>query len=202
MDEVDITQLLAAWGDGDREAEALLLEIVHQKLREMVRRNLKREENRQLTLQTTEMLNELYIRLVGEVGRVEWQSRDHFFGIAARLIRHLAVDAARHKNASKRSALRPLALDMNLLAGKQGTVDFLALDEALTDLEGIDPQKAHLVHLRFFAGMTIEETAASMRVSTPTVKRMWRIAKAWLFNRLDRIEATQESDEPDRGNSL
>jgi len=195
MENQEITGLLAAWKDGDREAEALLMEIVRDKLRGMIRHNLKREENRRLTLQTTEMLHELYIRLVGEAGRVDWQSRGHFYGIVARLIRHLAVDAARHKGASKRSALHAVSFDLSMLPDQTRQLDMLELDQALDALEAIDPQKAQLVQLRYFAGLTVEETADCLGVSAPTVKRMWRFTKAWLFDRLGRNPAPAD-DEP------
>jgi RNA polymerase sigma factor (TIGR02999 family) len=183
---VDITQLLLAWGAGDQAAGERLLPAVYAELRRQAARAMRRESGEH-TLQTTALVHEAYLRLVDQ-RRVVWQSRAHFFGVAAQLMRRILVDHARERRAAKRGGgARQLTLghadEAAASAGDEGA-DVLELHEALERLAALDPEQARLVELRYFAGLSIEETAEALGVSPATVKREWAIARAWLRREL------------------
>jgi RNA polymerase sigma-70 factor, ECF subfamily len=182
----NITQLLTDWGKGDRAALDRLVPIVHRELRQLARRELRRERP-QHTLQPTALVNELFLRLVKQ-HHGSWQNRAQFFGVAAQLMRRILVDHARAHIADKRGGKAPqISLgEVGDVAGATPEFELLAIDRALTELAAIDPEQARLVELRFFSGMTVEETAEVLGCSTRTVKRDWRLTKAWLFGRLKR----------------
>jgi RNA polymerase sigma factor (TIGR02999 family) len=185
----NITQLLAAWGRGDEAAREELLPIVYDELRRIARSHLARER-RDHTLQPTALVNEVYLLLVDQ-REINWQSRAHFFGIAARLMRQILMHHAEARRAAKRGGQKQrLSLsDVDQLAGgKAGKeeIDALALDEALRRLERIDAPQCRIVELRFFGGLTIEETAEVLATSPATVKREWNAARAWLRHALSR----------------
>ena len=174
-----ITQLLVAWGDGDRAALDQLVPLVHAELRRLARGYM-RGERAGHTLQTTALVNEAYLRLV-EQRHVRWQNRAHFLAIAAQLMRRILVDYARRRQYQKRGggALQVTLAEAESVAFER-TPDLVALDEALRSLAEIDPRRSQVVELRFFGGLSIEETAEVLKVSPTTVERDWTIAKAWL----------------------
>jgi RNA polymerase sigma factor (TIGR02999 family) len=175
----NITHLLKEWSDGDLSALDKLTPLVYAELRQQAARYLRRERPGH-SFQTTALINEAYLRLI-DAKDVRWQSRAHFFAIAANLMRRILVDHARRRDAEKRggSQLR-LTLDEGLAVTKETNVDLLAIDEALDRLATIDPQQARVVELRFFSGLSVEETASALDVSPKTVKRDWSVARAWL----------------------
>jgi len=178
-----VTQLLQQWSAGDQEAATRVLPMVYDELRRIASRQLRRERSDH-TLQATAIVNEAYLRLDGAEG-FSWPSRAHFFAFASHLVRRILVDYARHQNRAKRGGrAEKVSLDevADLAAAK--SADLLAVDEALAALEAIDPRKAAVVELRFFGGLTLEETAAQLGISPETVGREWRRAKAWLYNEL------------------
>jgi RNA polymerase sigma-70 factor (ECF subfamily) len=178
----NITQLLLAWSQGNEAARDQLIPLVYQTLRRIAHRQL-RGERAGHTLESAALINEAYLKLVEQP--VLWESRAHFFGIAARLMRQLLVDYARARQRLKRGGdLQQISLTAAARIAQQEAVDLQALDEALNTLIEADPQKGRIVELRFFGGLTIEETARVMGVSTPTVERGWRIARAWLQTEL------------------
>jgi len=173
----NVTQMLLAWGEGDEAARDALIPVVYEQLRRIARQHLRRERSEH-TLQTTALINEAYLKLVEQ--SVSWQGRNHFFGIAARLMRQILVDHARARQRLKRGG-NPEQISLTAVEGAQEqNADLLALDDALETLSEVDPQRSRIVELRFFGGLTIEETAQVMRISTPTVERGWRAARAWL----------------------
>lgn len=177
----NVTQMLLAWGEGDEAARDALIPVVYDQLRRIARNHLRRERDAH-TLQTAALINEAYLRLVEQ--SVSWQNRNHFFGIAARLMRQILVDHARARQRLKRGGD---AHQISLTAAEnemKQSADLLALNDALETLTEVDPQRSRIVELRFFGGLTIEETAQVMRVSTPTVERGWRAARAWLQTEL------------------
>ncbi len=178
-----VTRLLLAWADGDEPALEQLIPIVHGELRRIARRHM-RHERADHTLQTTALINEAYVRLV-DVRRMRWQDRAHFFAMAARLMRRILIDHARSRGYLKRGGgARTLSLDeAPELAGEQRT-DLVALDDALKALETVDRRKSQVIELRFFGGLSVQETADVLKVSADTVMRDWRLAKAWLFREL------------------
>jgi RNA polymerase sigma factor (TIGR02999 family) len=175
----EVTRLLVAWGDGDKAALDLLMPLVHAELRRLARHYMSRERPGH-TLQSTALVNEAYLRLVEQEG-MRWENRAHFFGIAARLMRQILVDHARSRQAAKRGGaqVRLSLSKVNRLASAPN-VNLLALDEALSRLEAVDPQKSRIVELRYFGGLGIEETAEVIGMSPATVKRDWSMARAWL----------------------
>jgi RNA polymerase sigma factor (TIGR02999 family) len=174
----NITHLLTEWSDGDQGALEKLTPLVYEELRQQAARYLRRERPGH-TLQTTALINEAYLRLI-DAREVRWQSRAHFFAIAANLMRRILVDHARKRDAEKRGG-NQIRLTLNdVLAAKETDVDLLAIDEALDRLAKIDEQQARVVELRFFSGLSVEETAAVLDVSPKTVKRDWSVARAWL----------------------
>jgi RNA polymerase sigma factor (TIGR02999 family) len=179
----NITELLVGYARGDKEALDKLMPIVYEELRRQAARYLRKERPGH-TLQTTALIHEAYVRLVDQ-RNVQWQNRAHFFGIAAQLMRRILVDHARTKKRVKRggSDVRVSINDANV-AVKGQDLDVVALDEALQRLAEIDEQQSRVVELRFFSGLTVEETAAVMGISKATVKRDWSMAKAWLHREL------------------
>ena len=186
---VDVTQLLQAWSDGDRTVEEPLLRAVLGELRQQAVRAMRRESPTH-TLQPTALVNEAYLRLIDQ-RRVQWRSRAHFFGVAASLMRRILVDHARRRLAEKRGgdANRISISDVepaDRASEAAQDVDVLALHEALERLAALDPEQERLVELRYFSGLTIEETAEALGISPATVKREWRFARAWLRRELAR----------------
>jgi RNA polymerase sigma factor (TIGR02999 family) len=179
-----VTDLLLQWRNGDRAALDQLIPLVYAELRRIARRALRGEKNQE-TLQTTGLVNEVYLRLVNS-SRVQWRDRVHFFAVTAQLMRRILVDEARRRNYQKRGGgMTRLSLEEGHLAAGQRDIDLLVLDRALEDLACVAPRKARVVEMRFFAGLTIEETAGALDVSIDVVKREWRTAKLWLMHALD-----------------
>jgi RNA polymerase sigma-70 factor (ECF subfamily) len=185
-----VTQLLREWSQGDRTALDKLIPIVYEELRRQAANYMRREQPGQ-SLQTTALVHEAYLRLIDQRA-VEWQNRNHFFAISAQLMRRILVDHARQHQAAKRGGpeLQLLPLDGAEVALDGQTIDLVALDEALTRLALMDEQQSRVVELRFFSGLSVEETAEVLSVSARTVKRDWRAAKAWLRCELARGEKT------------
>ena len=181
--QANITELLSGYARGDKEALDQLMPIVYDELRRQAARYLRREQAGH-TLQTTALIHEAYLRLVDQ-RNVQWQNRAHFFGIAAQLMRRILVDHARTKKRVKRGGSNVrVSLGDATVAVKGQDLDVVALDEALDRLARIDEQQSRVVELRFFSGLTVEETAEVMGISTATVKRDWSMAKAWLHREL------------------
>lgn len=191
----DITRLLQHWQAGDREALDRLIPLVYEELRTIASRHVRREW-RAGALQTTALVNEAYLKLVGQ-REGDWQNRAHFFAIAAQVMRRVLLDDARRALREKRGrAATALPIDDVALHAPESpvdTVDLLALDRALTQLQQLDPDQARLVELRFFGGLTVEETAAVMGISPATVKREWAVAKGWLQRALREGDAARDS---------
>lgn len=174
-----ITRLLADWSRGDEKARDALIPLVYEELRLIARRNLARERPDH-TLQSAALVNEAYLRLVRQK-TPDWQNRAHFFSVAAQMMRHILVDHARNRRAAKRGAGAPqLSLDPRIAPQEKSEIDLIALDSALNKLATMDPQQSHLIELRFFGGLSIEEAALVMGISTRTVERSWTAARAWL----------------------
>jgi RNA polymerase sigma factor (TIGR02999 family) len=179
----DVTRLLNELNAGNQDALSALVPLVYQELRKLASRYIKRERPDQ-TLQATALVHEAYLRLV-EQRAVRWQNRAHFLGIAAQAMRRILVSRARATHASKRgSGASELSLDAVALVTPQQPVDLVALDDALDRLAGIDAQQSRIVELRFFGGLTIEEAGEVLGLSPSTIKREWRLAKAWLRREL------------------
>ena len=184
----DVTRLLRAWSEGDTQALEQLTPLVYEELYRRAHWHMARE-NAGHMLQATALVNEIYVRMVDLRG-VSWRDRAHFFAMSSRLIRQVLVDAARSKHAQKRGGHSPhVTIDESLLVSEEPHADVLALDDALSALATIDPRKSQVVELRFFGGLDIEETAEVLKVSPDTVKRDWKLAKAWL-----RRELTQRTN--------
>lgn len=181
----EVTQLLLAWRNGDEQAFDKLLPLVHDELRRLAGHYMRRERPGH-TLQTSALVNEVYLRLVGH-GEIAWQNRAHFFGIAAQAMRQVLVDYARRRNFQKRGGqAEHVSLDeaATLAAGRAAEV--VALDEALQSLARFDQRKSRVVELRYFGGLSVEETAEVLGVSVPTVMRDWNAAKLWLRREMSR----------------
>jgi RNA polymerase sigma factor (TIGR02999 family) len=175
----DVTRLLAELNAGNKDALPALLPLVYDELRRVAQRYFRRERSDH-TLQPTALVHEAYLRLVDQ-RNVQWQNRAHFMGVAAQAMRRILVDRARAHHAAKRGGEQVrVAIDEAAGAGDPPLVDYLALDEALTKLAALDPQQSRIVELRYFGGLTIEETAEALELSPMTIKREWRIARAWL----------------------
>jgi RNA polymerase sigma factor (TIGR02999 family) len=178
------TVLLRAWSEGDERALDRLIPLVEAELRRLARAYM-RHERRAHTLQVTALVNEAFLRLTG-ARQLRWQDRAHFLGIAARLMRRVLVDHARARGYRKRGGgAQRVTLDDALLVSSQPAVELLALDRALEVLGAADPRKSRVIELRFFGGLSVEETAEVLHVSTDTVKRDWRLAKLWLLRELE-----------------
>ena len=179
----DVTQLLIDWSNGDQAALAKLVPVVEQELRRLAHHYMSRERAGH-TLQTTALVNEAFVRLANRK-RMQWQNRAHFFGIAAQLMRTSLVDHARsHACAKRGGGAEKLELNEALVVSQQKAAEVIALDEALKELELIDPRQSRIVELRFFGGLTVEEAAEVLHVSPVTIKREWSTAKAWLYRNL------------------
>ncbi|HTT61832.1 MAG TPA: sigma-70 family RNA polymerase sigma factor [Bryobacteraceae bacterium] len=185
----DVTQLLVSWSAGNHEALEKLMPLVYSELRRLAAAYLRRERPDH-TLQSTALVHEAFLKLVNQRD-VEWRNRAHFYGIAAQMIRRILVDYARSHHAEKRgSHAVKLALDEALGVPDHTELDLVGLNEALEQLAEMDPRQNRIVELRFFAGLSIEETAEVMQLSPATIKREWNSARAWLFRELSRNRAT------------
>jgi RNA polymerase sigma-70 factor (ECF subfamily) len=179
-----VTTLLRAWSDGDDGALERLMPLVEAELRRLARAYMSRER-REHTLQTTALVNEAFLRLI-DARRVSWQDRAQFVGISARLMRRVLVDHARARAYQKRGGgAQRVTLHEALSVSSDPTLDVVALDRALEALAAIDARKSRIVELRFFGGLSVEETAEVLHVSPDTVKRDWRLAKLWLLRELE-----------------
>jgi RNA polymerase sigma factor (TIGR02999 family) len=177
------TALLEAWGRGDQAAFTELVPLVHDELRRIARRHM-RGERVEHTLQPSALVNEAYLRLL-EVRRIQWQDRAHFFAMSARLMRRILVDSARARKVQKRGGTAEMvSLDEASIVAREPGLDLVALDDAIKALAAMDPRKGQVVELRFFGGLSIEETAEELHVSAGTVMRDWRLAKVWLLREL------------------
>jgi RNA polymerase sigma-70 factor, ECF subfamily len=179
----EVTRLLQAWGAGDQDALQQLMPFVYNELHRLAHHYMAAEKSGQ-TLQTTALVHEVYLRLV-DVKDVNWQNRAHFYGLCARLMRRILVDFARSRNYQKRGGHFP-HIELEEAATVSAVVgsELLAVDEALKELAAVDVRKSSVVELRFFGGLTVEETAAALGVSVETVMRDWKLAKAWLLREL------------------
>lgn len=185
----EVTQLLLAWGDGDSAAFEQLVPLVHAELRRIARRHMGHERPDH-TLQATALVNEAYMKLV-DLRRVRWQDRAHFFAMSARLMRRVLVDFARSRRYQKRGGgAQKVSIDDALLVVEARGDDLIALDEALEALAALDPRKSQVVEMRFFGGLSVEETAEALQVSVDTVMRDWKLAKAWLSRKLSENSAS------------
>jgi len=178
-----ITQLLLDWSDGDQAALEKLTPLVYAELRRLAKGYMFGERPGH-TLQTTALINEAYMRLI-EWKNVRWQSRAHFFGVAAQLMRRILVDFARSRHYTKRGrGAQQVSLDEAITIHEDRSAELIALDDALKSLARIDPRKSQVVELRFFGGLSAEETAEALKVSQRTVEREWNLARAWLYREL------------------
>jgi RNA polymerase sigma factor (TIGR02999 family) len=194
MNAPDVTQLLKDWSGGNKAALDALAPIVYNELRRLAASHLRRERPDH-TLQATALVHEAYLKLIDQ-RNVQWQNRAHFFGIAAQMIRRLLVDHARTVKAAKRGGgVAALALDEALGVAEKRDLEIESLDDALHALAEVDPQQARIVELRFFTGLSIEETAEALGISASTVKRDWVVAKAWLFRQLSRTGAAAPAED-------
>jgi len=181
----DVTQLLVAWSNGDESAFQALLPLIYDELHRLARRYMQRER-RTHTLQTTALVNEAYMQLVKQ-RESNWQGRSHFFAVSAQAMRHILVDMARGRNRQRRGGdVTRLSLDEALVFSPQRASELIALDDALTALAQFDERKSQIVEMRYFAGLTIAETAEVLRISHATVEREWERAKAWLSLELNK----------------
>ena len=182
-----VTQLLAEWGNGNQAALDRLMPIVYAELHKMAKRHMNQQRPGH-TLQTTALVHEAFFKLVGESGK-QWENRAHFFGVAAQAMRHVLVDYARSAHAQKRGgAQRPVALDDAMTISTGRLAEVIALDDCLTALAKLHPRQSEVISLRYFGGLSVEETAQVLKVSPETVMRDWRAAKAWLHVQLSRAE--------------
>lgn len=185
MTSGELTQLLVDYSNGKREALDVLTPMVYKELRNLAARYLRRERSDH-TLQSTALVHEAYLRLIDQ-NQVQWQNRAHFFGVAAQMIRRILVDHARTRHAQKRGGnAQKLSLDEAIGLPEQRDLDIIALDDALKLLAELDPQQSKVIELRFFGGLSIEETAEALGISPATVKREWVTARAWLLRQLTR----------------
>lgn len=178
----EISGLLRAWSKGDQSALKGLTPIVHEELRRLAHYYMGRERSGH-TLQTTALVNEAYIRLVN-YKRMQWQDRAHFFAVAAQVMRRILVDNARSHNIKRGGGAPHLRLDDVAVVSGDRTGDLVALDDAMNALARLDPRKVQIIEMRFFGGLSVEETAEVLKVSPATVRRDWSIAKLWLYREL------------------
>jgi len=178
-----VTGLLLAWGEGDEAALEQLMPLVHAELRRLARRHMGHERPGH-TLQATALVNEAYLRLI-DVRKIHWQNRAHFFAMSARLMRRILVDFARSKHYQKRGGnAQKVTFDEALAVSNERGGDLVAVDDALVALAAVDPRKSQVVEMRFFGGLSVEETAEALHVSGDTVMRDWKLAKVWLLREL------------------
>jgi RNA polymerase sigma factor (TIGR02999 family) len=186
----EVTQLLVSWGNGDQQSLESLIPLVYDELRRQARRYLRRERPDH-TLQSSALVHEVYVRLIDQ-RQANWHNRSQFFGVAAQLMRRILVDHARSRGAVKRGAgVTKLAIAEEVAAIEMQNVDLIALDTSLTKLGQIDPQQCRIVELRFFSGLSIEDTADALSISPATVKRDWAMAKAWLYREISGSPASE-----------
>jgi len=179
----EITRLLVDWRNGDQAALEQLVPLVHDELRRVARRHMAHERAGH-TLQATALVNEAYLRLI-DIRQVNWQDRAHFFAMSSRLMRRILVDFARSKGYQKRGGgAQKVSLDEALIVSDEARHDLVAIDDALNALAVVDSRKAQVVEMRFFGGLSVEETAEALKVSVDTVMRDWKLAKAWLLREL------------------
>ncbi len=187
----EITQLLQAWGEGDQAALERLMPLVYEELHRLAQSYMRRERTGHV-LQTTGLVNEAYMRLV-DWKNVQWKNRAHFFGVAAQMMRRILVDFARSRGYAKRGGdAQMVSLDEAAVVSKGPDPDLVALDDALNSLAAVDSRKARVVELRFFGGMSVEETGEVLKVSSFTVLRDWSLAKAWLLRELSKSVTSDE----------
>jgi RNA polymerase sigma factor (TIGR02999 family) len=180
---VRVTQLLLELSQGDRTAVEELLPLIYDELRRLAGGYLRRERANH-TLQATALVHEAYLKMVDQT-RVQWQNRAHFFGVAANLMRRILVDHARSHGAQKRgSGIEKISLEDGLVASGERAAEVVAVDDALETLAKVDPVKSRIVELRFFGGLSVEETAEVLNISVATANRQWRMARAWLYGQL------------------
>jgi RNA polymerase sigma factor (TIGR02999 family) len=185
----EITQLLINWTQGDKAALDQLVSLVYPELRRLAKRHMAREDPAH-TLQTSALINEAYLKLVDQQN-VQWQNRAHFFAVAAQVMRHILVDHARTRNYAKRGGGAPkLPLDEAAVLIEQRATQLIALDDALRDLSALDARKSQIIELRFFGGLSLEETAEVMKISPSTIQREWRAAKAWLHHTMSKADGS------------
>jgi RNA polymerase sigma-70 factor, ECF subfamily len=186
----DVTQLLVAWCEGDQAAFERLVPLVYAELRRVAHRRM-RDERPDHILQTTALINEAYLRLV-DINRVRWQNRAQFYAVSAQMMRRILVDAARARDARKRGGeISHVVFDEALMPMPQRDADLMALDAALDALAKVDPRKSRVVELRYFGGLSVDETAEVLGVSVETVARDWRLAKLWLLRELDQTKPNE-----------
>lgn len=179
----DVTLLLEEMTNGDQRAPEVLLPLVYNELKKLASGYMRGERSGH-TLQTTELVHEAYVRLV-DWKNADWQNRAHFFAVAAQMMRRILVDHARRRDSQKRgSGVQKIALDDAITFAAERDIDLFALDEALTLLESFDERQCHIIELRFFGGLSIEETAEVMKLSPATIKNEWTMARTWLYNKL------------------
>jgi RNA polymerase sigma-70 factor, ECF subfamily len=182
-EKFDVTQLLKAWGGGDDAALDQLTPLVYDELHRMAQRCMARE-NPGHTLQASALVNEAYLRLV-DIQQVSWQNRAHFFAISARMMRRILTDFARSRNYLKRGGdVKHVSFDEAMVVSRQADAEVVAIDDALHEFARIDARKSQVVELRFFGGLSVEETAEVLKISPETVMRDWKFAKAWLLRAL------------------
>ena len=179
----DVSVLLHAWSEGDQGALDRLTPIVYAELHRLASRYMKGERSGH-SLQTTALVNEAYLRLV-DYKRMQWQDRAHFFAVSAQVMRRILVEHARRHNLKRGAGIQHVSLEEGAIVGDANEdADFVGLDDAINALARLDPRKAEVVEMRFFGGLSVEETAAVLKISAITVKREWRAAKLWLYRRL------------------
>jgi RNA polymerase sigma factor (TIGR02999 family) len=184
LSKPNVTGLLLEWQQGDREALDRLTPLVYDELRRIAHRFVRRERNGGHTFETTALVNEAYLRLVGGQ-KIDWQSRAHFFAVTAQVMRHILIDHARRRGFAKRGGeAQRVSLDETSAMTEVRAAELVALDDALDELAKIDPRKSRVVELRYFGGLSLEETADVLEISMMTVRRDWRAAKAWLYRRM------------------
>lgn len=184
LSPLDVTELLHEWRQGDKSAFDKLMPLVYDEMRRIAHRYMQKERDGH-TLQTTALINEAYVRLVGQQ-KIEWQNRAHFFAVTAQVMRHVLIDHARRVHYAKRGGgAQHVALDDVDAMTTERAAELVALDEALSELAILDPRKSRVVELRYFGGLSLEETADVLEISLMTVRRDWRAAKAWLYRKLN-----------------
>lgn len=178
-----VTQLLEQWNNGDHEALDKLMPLVYEQLRKMAKRYM-RQQNPGHTLQTTALIHEAYLRMVPQKEK-QFENRAHFFAVAAQAMRHILVDYARQRNTAKRGGgVRPISLEEAAIVTQERAAELVAFDEALKELQTLSMRQSRVVELRYFGGLSVEETATVLSVSPETVMRDWTMAKTWLYRAL------------------
>lgn len=178
----DVTSLLMAWSEGDEQALDKLMPIVYRELHQLAHRFISRERSGH-GLQTTALVNEAYLRLL-DCSRIRWQDRAHFFAVSAKLMRRILVDEARRQNLKRGRGVEHVPIENAAEIGGTRPIDLVALDDAMNALGQMDPRKMHVVEMRYFGGLSVEETAHVLKISTVTVVRDWNSAKAWLYRQM------------------